>query len=299
MHKSESLKEFLLGSLLIMSTCWWICGCITSSYVWNRSIFNMKYFQLLLIVCIVHGGQALDPLPRKIWFARKVTDDYFVSGRPNLREIKYASESGVKTIVSVFPYDTRQGEDAGIYLPSTEEARSLSSSLGITHETILAPGDSDWQSVSAVARLRDIVRTAPKPVLVHCDVSFASSFILLSHFFNVTHHGDVRDGELALTGNDVFERAATYGFSFGETNLTYVLRELSRDESAKYYTTGALVSFPMWFMGYWPVKPVTNNWYISGQIQRHHLPIINASWDKIESKNGVVYPKITIINVRG
>ena len=96
--------------------------------------------------------------PKKCWWAKEITPDLHVSGRLTERQIKYASECGFRTIISLFTYPESEPRQnfGGDELPNTVETQQIVEEItGGKFINLLDPMD-EWASVEAVEKLSKV-----------------------------------------------------------------------------------------------------------------------------------------------
>ena len=228
------------------------------------------------------GSQGFSNPSRKTWWSKRLRSDLFhTAGRLTERQIKYASESGFKTLISLFTYDTDVGDayfSGGNYLPSTDKSRYIAERLcGIRLHALLKSGANDWKNNATVQHLHDIVRKSKKPILFFSDKSYAATFLLLLHFANITEKEDVQLGEPSLSRQEVFQNGAQLGFHYETNNkLIDLMFNVIGDVDPTPFNVSPDIHSEKWYQYYWQMKPVYENVFISGQIQEHHLANIKS-----------------------
>lgn len=75
---------------------------------------------IIIVTCLQVCSGFQNPSRKTWWAKRVVTDDFYTAGRLSDRQIKYASESGFRSVVSLMYYES---EASG--LPSSEQARVI------------------------------------------------------------------------------------------------------------------------------------------------------------------------------
>lgn len=169
---------------------------------------------------------------------------------------------------------------------------------------MLTNGTDEWRTARVVRDFRAITQEVPKPILVFSDFSYEATFVVLSHF------ADSSSSQTSprLTSEDVLRVGSEMGFDFyRDTTLKQVLSEVTGEDMSAAVLPETWSVIPEWYRTYWLVKHVYGNWYVSGQIQRHHLAAIGTmrfeSW--INSRKGKTTPpdtpsqeEVTLLNIR-
>ncbi|XP_071083026.1 uncharacterized protein [Haliotis cracherodii] len=207
----------------------------------------------------------------KLWWAKEVTPDFHVAGRLSERQIKYASEGGFKSILSLFKYaDNEPGDFGGDYLPTTKQSREIAEEqCGMQFEALLSP-EEDWCSVDAVKKLAAVLPKLKKPVLLHCDRGYTITFVLLMHLANLT----VVDPsfEPRIDSSRFYEITARMGLDFSMDFTKEVVAEITGEPMVKNPTVTN--AEPEYWLDYWLGHPVYKNWYTAGQITKSHIEVL-------------------------
>ncbi|XP_062585962.1 uncharacterized protein LOC134247639 [Saccostrea cucullata] len=204
--------------------------------------------------------------PKKLWWAKQVTPDYYVAGRLSRRQIQYASEGGFKSVVSLFMYKDKKNCCLGVdHLPPTTEMASYAKEAGLHFRTVLNSSKIS-SAVESVSDLERSLKNIPKPALLFSDQGYSMSFTLLMYLLKTQTKSDFTV-ENAVTMSELLGM----DFSLKCTNRTLC------------NVTGENVDFPkrenlpkQW-LNYWPATPVYKNWFIAGQILDSHIPLIKQA----------------------
>lgn len=224
--------------------------------------------------------------PKKLWWAKPLTEDLFVAGRLTDRQIKYAGEAGFKSIVSLFTYeDDELGDFGGEHVPATNEAKFIAEDLaGLQYVSLLGQMD-DWASVEAVQKLSDVMPKLKRPVLLHCNRGYTITFVTMMYLANLTRN----DPEFrpVVTSQLFYETASKMGLDFTMDFTKETVAEITGEEVI---TNPPLPdAYPEEWLDYWPAIPVYKNWFIAGQINKYHLSVLEATGFKsvINMRKGV------------
>ena len=117
--------------------------------------------------------------PYKAWWAKELTADLHTVGRLSVRDIKYASETGFKSIISIYNYSENLNY-GGEILPNYVTAKKVAVLSGLSYET--------WQSICAVERMSVILQAVPRPTLIHCNTHYGATFLTMMYLANKTKH---------------------------------------------------------------------------------------------------------------
>ncbi|XP_077997484.1 uncharacterized protein LOC144450696 [Glandiceps talaboti] len=251
-----------------------------------------------IILSIVSAQFPTPFYPRKVWWTKRVTREFYTAGRLSTRQMKYAAETGFKSIVSLINTDTsgRFGEE---YLPGTGESRHLAEKvLGVKfHAT---PTDLDWWTVDALKEFSAVTKGLPKPILVFCNDTYVSTLTVLIHV-SKTETPSGKD-----TANHIFRLGRAMGHEYETddrvTSLVSTITGQRLDEKAA-KPSGDL---PDW-KKYWPAKYVSSTFFDAGQIWRSHIPRIREAGFKavVNMRRGLTLPdsdtpsqeEVTLINI--
>ena len=137
-------------------------------------------FLLLVLV----GGQ--DPLwSPKVWWAKYLSNDLYTAGQLSANMVKFAQEGGFQSIISLTPLKTSYEWGHQEVLLNTTTQRRLANELGLYFE-LIRTRDSRWMQYSTIETFSEYYWKAPKPVLLHCDNSYAATFVGLAFFAKET-----------------------------------------------------------------------------------------------------------------
>jgi len=130
---------------------------------------------------------------------------------------------------------------AFITLPSTAEAQSVAALAQIEHLSLNLDPVGEWRNVATLNKLNETLTGAPTPTIIYDDTSYISTFLLLLHLAR-------EDGEVRVSGHDVFGIGASMGFDFGaDPELVALVKEVTGDDTV---TTEKIISpHPMLTVG--------------------------------------------------
>ena len=254
-------------------------------------------FVVLLALSYLSCSHGLTNPSRKNWWAKRVaSDDFYTCGRPTERQIKYASETGFKTLISLHTYDSDMGNvtaPGGIYLPSTARTRYIAEQIaGMDFRVVLPSGVRNWMSLDVISRIHAIIRQSTKPLLFYCASSYGATFLTLAHFLNVSTHNDNLAGETKLTDSELFSVGAQLGFDFiNNTTLRRLVSEIvGRNKVSEPLAPEVIIK--SWQIKYWQMKPVYKHIFVAGQIQSNELEAIRSAGIKtiINNRKGTTIP---------
>ena len=138
------------------------------SIIASISVFLCLTFSSVIAVKVdtaVKRGQPGLNSPSKVWWAKEITPDFHVAGRLTERQIKYASEAGFRSILSLFMYETDDyGSFGGEYLPTTAEAWAAAHKASLQYVALIGAND-DWGSVDTVLKFSDVLPKLRRPIL--------------------------------------------------------------------------------------------------------------------------------------
>ena len=205
-----------------------------------------------------------DFFPPKAWWANKLTSDLYTAGRLASRQVKYAHEVGFQSIISVYnftqPYDQGGTLDGLV----TDDALKLVLSIGgMTYEYLLM-SDQKWMSVEAINIFTIAFKRVNKPVLLHCNTGYSSTFIALGYLAT----------ESQITVDQFWEMAALLGFDYYKSTEMVNLVSLATAQHLTRIIPEPRIRESKWYQETWWLKPIYIDWHISGQIQRNHVLLL-------------------------
>ena len=212
----------------------------------------------------------------KTWWSKRIlSDSYHCAGRLNDRQVKFAAEGGFSTIASVFRYPEEEYErPETAALPTTEQTIEILSPFDdINFAVILGTGEN-WKTEAAVVKVTALCRSRPKPILLYCDNSFVSAFLLLAYYAYVTSHQDNGEDEPEVSDRELFRLGARFGYDYGaDPSLVELVGKLTGNAPLS-RTSAPDTAISNWYELYWPIKPVYKNWFNCGQFQSSHVPLL-------------------------
>ncbi|KAK2174978.1 hypothetical protein NP493_763g00025 [Ridgeia piscesae] len=215
----------------------------------------------LTLLCGAFAVPDFDDFPSpKWWWAKRISPEIFTAGRLTDRQIKYAADGGFKTLVSLTFY-RRNRKSMGEVLPSTANTRHIAVELaGINFVSLPRNRRSLRRWINDFSA---VVEAAQPPVLVYeCEGRFAS-FLALAHLAKTT----------GISTQEVLDRGASLGYHFCRSWRRALDRVTGNRKPCK--TPQLTVSLPGWTR-MWGLKPVYNNWYISGQLQANDITRLSS-----------------------
>ena len=254
---------------------------------------------LVLVAVLViprHADHVDFPSP-KTWWVKRISPDLYTAGRLTERQIKYASEAGFGTIVSLFTHEDNYsiGDDRVL---NTTDSRYVAERLGgIAFHVILLPGD-EMARLETVQKFAAVMAWARKPILLHCFTAQSASLISLSYLSQTVGFGS----------REIYTRGALLGYTFAAKDHYRSLIEAVTGEQPLAHPPTPDVTLPLWNTHYWLIKSVYKNWYMAGQIQMNQagnlsslgidtivncrqpafsgiLPVLRASQEEVELLN--------------
>ena len=208
--------------------------------------------------------------PNKVWWAKEITDDFHVAGRITERQIKYASEAGFRSILSLFMYETDDtGNFGGDHLPTSAEAWATAHMSGLQYVALIG-GTDDWGSVETVQKFTNILPALNRPILMHCDRGYTITFVTLMYMANQTRYNS--SFEPKIYSEDFYRITAAMGLDFTHDDLKLVVANITGEEVVE--NPPKHNCEPEEWLDFWLAHPVSNNWYISGQIRRCDVKVL-------------------------
>ncbi|XP_077870322.1 uncharacterized protein LOC144363583 [Saccoglossus kowalevskii] len=211
---------------------------------------------------------------RKGWWTRRITNDFHTAGRLSQRQIKYASEVGFKSILSVFnfPEDGVFGDE---YLPSSSESVNIAGIAGISL-TVLPVETENLVSSSVLNLFSLSVDSLQTPILVTCIHSYYATLYTLVYLVKTNPD---------FESQDIIDIGHSLGHDYTQPAILQLIATETGDNVT--ISTSEFSSSPL--LNYWLAKPIESNWYISGQTYKQHIPMIESAGYKaiINLRKGV------------
>ena len=240
--------------------------------------------------------------PNKLWWAKEVTPDYHIAGRLTERQIKYASEGGFRSILSLFIYETDDvGDFGGEKLPNSAEAWAVSHLAGLQYVALIGAND-DWASVETIQKFAAVIDNLRKPVLMHCDRGYTITFVTLMYMANQTRYNS--SFEPKVYSKDFYRITAAMGLDFTSDDLKEIVANITGEEFVK--DPPKSNCDPSEWLDFWLAHPVSRNWYTAGQIRKCDIKVLEATGFKaiVNMRLGVVTNKtytqepVNLLNIK-
>ncbi|CAH1783486.1 unnamed protein product [Owenia fusiformis] len=250
-------------------------------YTMNPAVF------ILLIICAITIDAAFDannPM-RKTWWAKRIANDFYTAGRISARQIKYAQEDGFKSIISVINF-TEPLTNGLEEFPTSTDCQEIAKNAGIRYEVVVPPSGNWKQDLEFVRLFTILADSLPKPLLVHCGVSYAATFSLLNYFANKYRNDSTFTPK--VDGKTFFEIASMHGMNYNEPEFKQTVSLVTGEDISG---NVAVPDIPMgqWWWPTWQIKPVYKNMFVAGQIHFTSLAGLNSTGFKslINHRRGV------------
>ncbi|XP_070570275.1 uncharacterized protein [Ptychodera flava] len=242
----------------------------------SRVTLKTLICQALLIygaICPVTIAQFPTPFnPSKVWWTKRITADFFTAGRLSERQIKYAAETGFKSIISVFDISAPAwlGHE---YLPSNREIREMTNyTLRLKYEVLSVDVAQNYLTLDNVDKFAAVVKGLPKPVLVFCNDTYTSSLTVLLHLARSKKLAP-KDGEQS---KEFYRIGNAMGYQFDSDAHVVSLVSKATREPPVAIVTKSPSELAKW-REYWPAKFVSPTFFDAGQVWRSHIPMIKSA----------------------
>ncbi len=129
---------------------------------------------------------------------------YYLASQPGASDFKLLRDEGIKTVINLRPHNET---------PDMDEAKIVED-LGFTYYNVPIDG-ADGLDASAIDRVRELLRTAERPMLLHCSSANRVGSVWFPY--------RVLDHNVSLT--DAFDEAKTVGLrsdTLEETARAYI-----------------------------------------------------------------------------
>ena len=140
-----------------------------------------------------------------------------MTGRLTENQIKYAKESGYKSLISLFSMKDRDHIGPGELdpQPSTSETENLCTEIGLQFAGVLTSDqdESDWATESTLWKFSQEFESLPKPLILYDHNGYASAFIGLLYYLNRSSDASA---ELQLDVSSFFKIASILGYPYLE-----------------------------------------------------------------------------------
>lgn len=240
--------------------------------------------------------------PSKVWWAKEITSDFHVAGRLTERQIKYASEAGFRSILSLFMYETDDaGSFGGEHLPTSAEAWATAHMSGLQYVALIGSSD-DWGSVETVQKFTDILPALNRPILLHCDRGYTITFVTLMYMANQTRYNT--SFEPKIYSDDFYKITAAMGLDFTHEDLKHVVANITGEAVVE--KPPKHDCDPEEWLDFWLAHPVSKNWYISGQIRKCDVKMLESTGFKavVNMRLGTVHEEkpsqepVALLNIK-
>lgn len=202
--------------------------------------------------------------PGKVWWAKEITPDFHVAGRLTERQIKYASEAGFRSILSLFMYETDDyGSFGGEYLPTTAEAWATAHMAGLQYVALIGAND-DWAGYDTLMKFSDVLPKLRRPILLHCDRGYTITFVTLMYMANLTRYNS--SYEPKVHSEEFYRVTAAMGLDFTHDDLREIVANVTGEEIVE--NPPKHNCEPHEWLDFWLAHPVSKNWYVAGQIRQ-------------------------------
>ena len=241
--------------------------------------------------------------PQKAWWAKELTPDLHVAGRLSELQMKYAVESGFKSVLSLFLYCNNNVCDCiGEKLPTTKQQQEIAKSIGIKFAFALGP-DENWCSVKGVEYFAQVLSTLERPILLYSDLGSEITFVTLMHFANLTRHD--KTFEPKINSKRFYEISAAMGFDFTQDFAKYVVADITGEPVVENPVVPDAIP-PKWF-NYWQGHFVYKNWFTAGQITPSQIKVLEFTGIKsvVNVRAGVQFEgrptqeEVALLNIKG
>ncbi len=215
----------------------------------------------------------------KSWWSTRVTPDLYTAGRLTESQVKYASEAGFNSLVSLLTH-LDSGTIGEERIPTTEEEQDIATRLsGMYFRTVIGEDeDLEYYDLETIERLTAILNEAPKPVLFHCVSSYRSTFVALSYLANQTVYDP--EFEPQVDSEEFYRLGASHSYHYDSVAERETVA-LITGEPVVENPPAPDVTVPEWYNAYWLLKPVIKNWYIAGQIRSNYVPEFSGVFDTV------------------
>ncbi len=251
---------------------------------------------------------------KKTWWAKHITDDVYTAGRLTETELKYVTEDGFKSIISMFNF-SRHAYRGDERIPTSHETARIVRKLtrGVEFRILLSHG-FHWKRLFTVERFAELYQELPKPILFTGGVGYATTFTTLLYFLQRNYYKNLDENEKPIEVNTggLYHKGSIMGYDY---LLSPYLKRLVKNvtDNATLILEKPDTVLPEWDGKYWHMKPVYKNWFIAGQIQCNHLEriwksgitsIINvregevAIYDENGNVTDVTQEEVTLLNVK-
>eukprot|EP00755_Sulcionema_specki_P020954 Sspe_Gene.73221::Locus_44047_Transcript_1_1_Confidence_1.000_Length_2873::g.73221::m.73221/K07112/K07112; uncharacterized protein len=248
---------------------------------------------LVVVVLALPGGHAegRERFADRAWWVTYVAPGIYTSGLLSERDILSAKESGFKTILSVWgitpsfadskPWpgeagaarEDRYGLPGKFRIPDKEAEYVRGLGMAYLHVQPWCPTASDGGCESGVQHeITAFLTASPKPILVHCQVSFLATASARFHLYRV---GGVSPSSFYRTsaGDVAWDYAPTYSKQW-EVLTGYA----ARGDDAYPTLHPALPCYRC----YWRSQRVADWVYTAGQVERgHYLSVAKAGFKAV------------------
>lgn len=172
----------------------------------RRSLLILSLLICLPLSCSTVKSQPEVPALQQVENSYRVSPELYRSGQPDEQGFRTIEQAGIKSVLNLREYHTDDDEAAG-------------TGLQLLHYPVAA-GSVTEQDIENILR---ILRSAPKPVLVHCWHGSDRTGITVAAYRIVEQNMSVEDAEKEFTD----DRFGHHEFWYG--NLRRLLHQIDWD----------------------------------------------------------------------
>ena len=265
---------------------------------------NIISFVIIFAVdTIVHPQQPGLKWPKKLWWAKEITPDYYTVGRLSDRQIKYAKDAGVKSILSLWFY-AAEGKFGEEPLPDTNTAERISTVAEMKF-AVLFKRRTEWATQETVELLGTMLSSLPVPCLLHSDLGDDMTFLLLLHLAKQSR----RDENIKpqVNSDKVYRMLAQMGYDFTSDEHRKLIADVTGEGIVDNPVARNVIPEMKNWNQYWHLYHVYKNYFTIGQFRRSHLSFIKSVGFKyiVNMRLGLTFngkptqEASTLINVKG
>ena len=151
-----------------------------------------------------------------------------MTGRLTENQIKYAKESGYKSLISLFNMKDRDHIGPGELdpQPSTSETETLCTEIGLQFAAVLTSNqeESQWTTESTLWKFSQKFESLPKPLILFGHDGYASAFIGLLYYLNRAKSDASAEPQIDVSS--FFKIASVLGYPYleNQTLIDLVLK---------------------------------------------------------------------------
>lgn len=234
----------------------------------------MEHILLWFILLGVTGSPTgVQSLSSKDWWVKPLSPELSTAGYLTMQQLKMAVDAGFKTVISLYPFSMNASLGDDEILSSEQMQQFAVDVTGIKYDILISQLNSSWISMDVVDGLAHVMSAAERPVLLHCQSGYRSSFIAFAYLLRELQSiPDASERVVEIT--KLYQRVSALGYDYHQRqDLAALIKQVRLDGYPEDPLPQDLdLIHAKWYLrGFWALKPIYKEWYIMGQITTANL----------------------------